>query len=529
MPRDFFQGRQAGVLIPLFSIPSRESWGIGEIGDLPRLGTWLRSAGCSLVQLLPINEMAQGQDSPYSALSAMAIDPLFISPGNAIDVLAAGGEGLLSADERAMLQTARESSGIRYDLVRCVKTRAFRAAFEIFERQEWRTGTARGAELGAFIARERWWLDEYTLFRALHAARQERSWREWPPLIRDRDPAALAAVRDEFSREILYFAYLQWLADAQWREARALGGIGVFGDFPFMVDGDSADVWSRQGDFRLNASVGAPPDAFSATGQDWGFPAYRWNEIAAGGYAWLAARARRSADLFDGYRVDHLVGFFRTYVRELDGRAGFVPADELEQIVQGEALLDLFNTSGARVIAEDLGVIPRFVRTVLARLEIPGYKVLRWERDWDEPGQPFRDPRTYPTCAVATSGTHDTETLAEWWTNAPVDERRAVATLPSLAGAGIDPESPFSDRLRDAILEALAVSAADLVLLPIQDLFGWRDRINTPAMIDARNWTWRLPWPVDDLVDQPIARGRARFLRVLMERSGRVPNGQPLP
>lgn len=529
MPADFFHGRHAGVLIPLFSIPSRESWGIGEIGDLPRLATWLRSAGCSLVQLLPINEMAQGQNSPYSALSAMAIDPLFISPATAIDVLAAGGEGLLSADERAMLQTARESPTIRYDLVRAVKTRAFRAAFEIFERQEWRPGTPRGAALREFIERERWWLDDYALFRALQAARQERSWRDWPEALRTRAPDALAAARAEFSREVLYYAYLQWLADEQWREARALGGIGVFGDFPFMVDGDSADVWSRQSDFRLDASVGAPPDAFSATGQDWGFPAYRWKAIADGGYAWLVARARRSADLFDGYRVDHLVGFFRTYARELDGRAGFVPAEELEQIVQGEALLEIFRASGARVIAEDLGVIPNFVRTVLSRLEIPGYKVLRWEREWDQQGQPFRDPRDYPACAVATSGTHDTETLADWWTNAPIDERRAVAALPSLAAAGINPASPFSDTLRDAILEALAASAADLVLLPIQDLFGWRARINTPAVIDGRNWTWRLPWPVDDLEGQPVARARARFQRALMERSGRVPNDQAVP
>ena len=523
MARDFFRGRHAGVLVPLFSIPSRESWGIGEIGDLPRFADWMKAAGFSLVQLLPINEMAHGQNSPYSALSAMSIDPLFISPARAIDVQAAGGEMLLSADERSMLRAAREAPAVDYDLVRHVKTRAFRAAFDSFETNEWRADTQRARELRAFIERERWWLEEYCLFRALHAHERERSWRDWPAPLRDRDPAAIVAARAEFERELLYYAFLQWLAAGQWQDARSSSGIGVFGDFPFMVSGDSADVWSRQEDFRLDASVGAPPDAFSATGQDWGFPAYRWSDIAAGGYAWLSARARRSAELFDGYRVDHLVGFFRTYVREQDGRAGFVPAGEADQIAQGETLLELFRETGARVIAEDLGVIPNFVRAVLARLGIPGYKVLRWEREWDEAGQPFRDPRRYPSCAVATSGTHDTETLLEWWNNAPLEERRAVAAVPSLADAHIDPESPLTDRTRDALLAALLCSSADLVLLPIQDLFGWRDRINTPALIDSRNWTWRLPWLVDDLLRQPVASERAGFLREVVERCNRMP------
>lgn len=524
MPRDFCCGRHAGVVVPLFSIPSRDSWGIGEIADLPRFAEWLTSAGFSLVQLLPLNEMAHGQNSPYSALSAMAIDPLFISPARAIDVQAAGGELLLSAEERSMLRAAREAPAIQYDLVRRVKTTAFRAAFETFETKEWRADTERARQLRAFMERERWWLDEYCLFRALHARARERAWLEWPAPLRDREPDALAAASRELARDRLYYAYLQWLADEQWRDVRS-SSVGVFGDFPFMVSGDSADVWSRQDDFRLDASVGAPPDAFSATGQDWGFPAYRWADIAAGGYAWLSARARRSAELFDGYRVDHLVGFFRTYVREPDGRAGFVPNDEAQQIAQGEALLDLFRKTGARVIAEDLGVIPNFVRAVLARLGIPGYKVLRWEREWDEPGQPFRDPRRYPSCAVATSGTHDTETLLEWWNNAPLVERRAVVAVPSLAEKRIDPASPFSNRTRDALLEALLCSSADFVLLPIQDLFGWNDRINTPGSIDSRNWTWRLPWSVDDLPHQVVARERAGFLRELAERCGRRTSG----
>ena len=519
MARDFFRGRHAGLLVPLFSIPSRSSWGVGEIGDLPRLGAWMADAGFSFVQLLPINEMADGQNSPYSAMSAMAIDPIFIAPAAVPDIAALGGEDLLSAEDRTQLAAARQSRGVDYGVVRAIKTRAFRAGFDHFRATEWDANTRRAQRLKLFLERARWWLDDYALFRALHAREEGRHWREWPEDLRDRQPAALARARQELGAEILFYSYLQWLAADQWADARDACGIGVFGDFPFMVSGDSADVWSRQHDFRLDASVGAPPDAFSETGQDWGFPAYRWKTIAAGGFRWLAARARRSAELYDGYRVDHLVGFFRTYVREQSGQAAFVPPDQPEQVLQGERVLDVLSATGARIIAEDLGVIPGFVRETLERLEIPGYKVLRWEREWDAHGQPFRDPASYPQSSVATSGTHDTETVAQWWEEAPADERHAVAAI---VGGGLDPGSPFDARVRDAIVTALYAASSDIVLLPIHDIFGWRDRVNVPALIDAQNWTWRLPWPVEALQEEGDGRDRARFTASLSGKYGRL-------
>jgi 4-alpha-glucanotransferase len=519
MPRDFYQGRHAGLLVPLFSIPSRSSWGIGEIGDLPRLGAWMAEAGFSFVQLLPINEMADGQSSPYSAMSAMAIDPIFIAPAAVADIQALGGEALLPAEDRAQLEAARASGGVDYAAVRAIKTRALRAGFEHFRATEWSARTRRAQRLQRFLERARWWLDDYALFRALHAREQGRYWRDWPEGVRDRDPAALARARQELAGEIFFYSYLQWLAADQWIEARDACGIGVFGDFPFMVSGDSADVWSRQQDFRLDASVGAPPDAFSDTGQDWGFPAYRWQAIAQGGFRWLAARARRSAELYDGYRVDHLVGFFRTYVREQSGQAAFVPADQSEQARQGERVLEVLSATGARIIAEDLGVIPAFVRETLERLEIPGYKVLRWEREWDHDGQPFRNPAEYPHISVATSGTHDTETVAQWWDEAPIEERRAVAAI---VGPGCDPDSSFDARVRDAIVRVLYASSSDIVLLPVHDIFGWRERVNRPALIDDQNWTWRLPWPVEELNLEPEGRERAEFTALLAQQHGRL-------
>jgi 4-alpha-glucanotransferase len=521
MPRDFFRGRHAGLLVPLFSVPSKESWGIGELPDLPRLGAWMAEAGCSFVQLLPLNEMAEGQNSPYSALSAMAIDPIFIAPSAVLEIQALGGEALLTDEERARLCRARAGSAIDYTAVRAIKHKAFRAAFDRFFERDWRPKTARAKRLQRFTERARWWLDDYAIFRALHAREGGRYWREWSAPLRDRDPAALAGAREDLETEILFHSYLQWLAADQWAEARDACDIGVFGDFPFMVSGDSADVWSRQQEFRFDASVGAPPDAFSETGQDWGFPAYRWHDVAAGGFQWLAARARRNAELYDAFRVDHLVGFFRTYVRERDGTASFVPPEQADQIVQGERVLEVLSAPGARLIAEDLGVFPPFVRETIERLHIPGYKVLRWEREWEIDGQPFKDPSSYPARSVATSGTHDTETMAQWWEEAPLDERRAVAALMGIEAPGWDPSHGFDATTRDAILRALFSSSSDIVLVPIHDIFGWRERVNTPAVIDDRNWTWRLPWPVDDLETESAARERAEFLSALTQQTQR--------
>jgi 4-alpha-glucanotransferase len=355
------------------------------------------------------------------------------------------------------------------------------------------------------------------LFRAIHRREGERPWTEWPDELRRRDAAALDRAREELRRDVLFHQYLQWLAWSEWRDARmAAQGVQLFGDLPFMVDGDSADVWSRQDEFRLDVTVGAPPDAFSETGQDWGMPLYQWDAIASGGFRWPRDRARRSADLYDGYRVDHLVGFYRTYGKPKDGRQPFfTPPDEPSQLALGERLLGIFREPYSEIIAEDLGTVPDFVRASLARLSVPGFKVLRWERNWQAEGQPFRDPAEYPPISVATSGTHDTEPLAIWWEQAPDAERQQVSRLPTIRriASGEDIAAAPYDRVRDVLLEALFASESELLLLPVQDVFGWRDRINVPGTVDDGNWTYRLPWPVDRLDEVADARARQQRLR----------------
>lgn len=515
-------GRHAGIMVPLFSIPSGESWGIGEIPDLIALSRWLQSAGFDFVQLLPVNEMAEGQNSPYSAMTAMAVDPIFLALRDVPDFDEAGGLAALAGEDREALQAARAATAVDYAAVRRLKQRALGLAFESFQARHWTADSARAGALRAFAARERWWLDGYALYRALHEEHAARPWMEWNAGLRDRDPAALDDARDRLATRILYFEYLQWLADGQWQRARqACAPVGIFGDFPFMVGADSADVWTRQHEFRVDVSVGVPPDAFSETGQDWGLPAYRWDVVEAGGYEWLRNRTRRCAELFDGFRIDHLVGFYRTFVKEADGRTYFVPDREEDQQQQGERLLRLFGSHGAQILAEDLGTVPDFVRASMASLGVPGMKVLRWEREWKARGQPFRDPSAYPPLSVATSGTHDTETIAEWWDGADGDERRAVLELPLLRERGIAAADPFTDEVRDTMLETLVASGSNLLILPMPDVFGWRARINIPASVADENWTWRLPFPVEDLTSAPEPSERAAFLRRLTARYGR--------
>ena len=518
--------RHAGVIVPLFSVTSTKSWGIGELPDLAPFATWLAGAGFNRVMLLPIGPLAGGDASPYSAVSAMAIDPIYIGIDDVPEFSRAGGLLALGEDARANLQAARESSTVTYERVRRVKDAALARAFDHFFAEEWAQLALRASELAGYISRERWWLDDHALYLAIAHATGQMNWRDWPQPLRDREPAALDDARRNLSREVLRHQYLQWIAETQWQRARVqshAAGVTLFGDLPFMMSGAGPDVWVRPDEVMFDVRLGVPPDAFSATGQDWGLPTYKWDRIAETGYAWLRQRARRMASLYDGYRVDHLVGLYRTFGRPAEGEPFFAPADEPAQRVQGEALLEILRDTGATIIAEDLGVVPDFVRESLTRIGVPGCKVLRWERDWHADGKPFVDPATYPARSAALTGTHDTETLAGWWTNAGSDERAALTELlrASLPDTSFDSAAPWSDSLRDAILAVMYRSASEELFFPVQDLFGWFHRINVPATVGEHNWTWKLPWPVDVLATNDTSNDRQQTLRTLSEETGR--------
>ena len=247
--------------------------------------------------------------------------------------------------------------------------------------------------------------------------------------------------------------------------------------------------------------------------------------MAGEDYRWLRQRARRMARLYDGYRVDHLVGFFRTYSRKLGQQAGaFDPSDEASQIALGESLLRVFQEDGAQITAEDLGSIPDFVRASLLQMGVPGYKVLRWERAWDQEGKPFLDPATFPPASVVTTSVHDIEPIALWWEVAEKEERHRFAALlnPSDTADRAVAAAPFTPTLRDEILSLTYHAGSELLLLPVQDAFGWPDRINTPATVGDENWTWRMPISVNAMQTDAAAIECADRLRRLSEESERL-------
>lgn len=515
--------RQAGVLIPLFSLRSAAGWGVGEIPDLVPFARWAQDAGLSTILLLPANEAARGQNSPYFSLSAFAIDPVYVAPEAIPDFQAAGGVDALSPVEREALAVVRRAPHVRWDQVRILKRRAFQLAFERFLAEEWEKKTARARALQAFIEEERAWLPDYALFVALHDVELAgTAWMDWPEPLRERDAAALAAAHDRHAREILYQEWMQWVAEEQWHAARAVAnreGVRLGGDLPFMVAEDSADVWAKREDFRTDASVGVPPDAFSPTGQNWGFPVYRWPEMKAAGYPWIRERARRSADLYDLYRVDHVVGLYRTYYFPKDGaEARFVPEEETEQIENGEAVLRICS-EGAQVVAEDLGVVPDFVRTSLTALEIPGYRVQRWEKNWKNGGDAFLDPIEWPALSIATSGTHDTESLADWYEALPAEERAQLLALPQLEGLREREPERYDEGVRNALLELVYSAGSNLALLPFQDLLGARERVNLPGTVSEENWTYRMPMDMVALAADRETRDRLRALAVATGRA----------
>jgi 4-alpha-glucanotransferase len=516
--------RRAGVLVPLFSIRTTDrdggGWGVGEIPDLVVFADWAARAGFSVLQLLPVNEVTGGETSPYSAGTAFALDPVYLALDRCEDFLALGGRDALLDEDRRVLDALVAAPRVDWAGVRALKGRWLRRAYERFRDEEWRANSARAEALRRFGEEERDWLDEYALFAALHD-RHQSWWRDWPAPLRDRDPAALAQAARELEDEILEKRWQQWQLDAQWKRARAEAlarGVELMGDLPFMVSGDSADVWARQDQFRLDRRVGTPPDAFSAEGQDWGLPVYDWARMEETDFAWIRSRAARCAELYALYRVDHVIGLYRTYYRDAADKTvnGFTPETEEEQVRLGERLLQIMERS-AEIVAEDLGMVPPFLRPSLTALGIPGYRVMRWEKEEDGT---FRDPADWPRLSVATNGTHDIETDAEWWDALPAEEKKALLAIPALAK--LAPDQAFDDQVRDTLLEVLYQAPSVLVIVPLQDTLGTRERVNVPGTVGPENWTYRMATSVEALARTDAAER----LRTLAERSDRrLPGG----
>jgi 4-alpha-glucanotransferase len=512
--------RLAGVLVPLFSIRSASDWGVGELPDFVRFAPLLERAGLKVLMTLPLLEPSPGQESPYSPVSAFALDPLYVALDEVPEMEALGGREALDAEDRAALRAARGALSVRHDIVRPLKKRWLARCFEHF-RAHVDPESERARDFARFRDEQAHWLPDYALFRTLKE-HHPQSWREWPEPLRFGLGSALAEARRTHADEIAFREYVQWLAFRQLQRARetlSARDLHLGGDEPFLVAEDSADVWAHQDLYRFDATVGAPPDAFSATGQDWGLPPYRWDRIASQGYELFRQRGRHAAKLFDLVRIDHVVGLYRTYHWPLDkGAPFFVPSHEHEQRAQGEAVLRAFGEAGADLIAEDLGVIPDFVRASLWELGVPGFRVLRWEQR----GGHFRQPHEYPPQSVATNGTHDTETTAVWWEALPEYERRAIRAIPELGGVPAEVFASYNRHVHDALMAALYGAPSNLLLLPVQDIFALRERINVPSTVGPQNWSWRLPWSIETMDREHHVGAQLDALAELARRTGRL-------
>ena len=514
----FMPGRLSGILLPLFSLRSRSDFGIGDFGALPPLFRWMQSARQRMLVFLPLLPTLPGDASPYATRSAFGLNPFFIDLAQVPEFNELG-EGAMPSDERQRLETARASHRIRYDLVFPLKRAVLRRAFERFEQIHWKTDSNRAAELRQYLREQRSWLDTLSVFCAISDDRRNQAWWEWPEPLRTLQPAALDEERKRLATEILFYSWQQWIAEVQWRQVRKAAReheIALCGDEPFIVAEDSRDTWAFPDILKRDARLGVPPDDFSAVGQDWGLPYFDFEAMRKDDFAWLRARAARTADYYDLRRIDHAVGYFRQWIRDKKTPLGrFLPAEEATQRAQGEQLFRLL-AAAAGIVAEDLGVVPDFVRQTLTRLSIPGYRVLRWERD----AGVYRDPRHFPALSLVTTSTHDTETLREWWETLTGDERAAaVRVYPELQT--VADTSTFGPQTHEALIAVAQNAGSDLCIIPWQDAFGTRERINLPGSISSENWAYRIEPNVDELWGRDDCRAIAALLARLSEAAGR--------
>ncbi|HTQ56671.1 MAG TPA: 4-alpha-glucanotransferase [Bryobacteraceae bacterium] len=475
--------RASGILLHPTSLPG--PFGIGDLGPAAyRFADFLASAGQRIWQVLPLGPTGYG-DSPYQLFSAFAGNPLLIS----LEQLAA--DGLLTAAELARAPDFPVDT-VDYG-------RVIRFKFELLRAAHARFGG--GADFDVFQRENAVWLGDYALFMALKAAHGEESiWSRWEPEVVSRQPAALSAWRSRLAREIAFVEFTQYVFARQWRSLHDYArqrGIRIMGDLPIYVAHDSADVWSHPELFQLDAGgdpavmSGVPPDYFSATGQLWGNPIYRWERMAESGFRWWVDRLRAALAQVDIVRVDHFRGleaYWEVPAGETTARNGrWVkgPGPALFTALQ-EALGEL------PIVAENLGVITPEVEAIRTQFGFPGMAILQFAFGKDPQAPDFK-PHNYPRDRVAYTGTHDNDTTVGWWSSAGAGDSTRTA-------ADVAEERAFTRRylatdgreIHWVFIRALIASVANTVLFPLQDVLGLGSeaRMNTPA-VPSGNWRWR--------------------------------------
>lgn len=461
--------RASGVLLHPTSLHGPH--GCGDLGPSAyHFVDWLVTAGQRLWQILPLSVIGAG-NSPYTSPSAYAGNVLLIHLANEPEP-----------------EPAFDAQRVDYDAVIPWRTGRLRKAAARFAAQ----GTAaERASFDAFCESHRGWLDDYTLFMALSQQHPGVDWCDWEPALARRDAQALQAARARHAEEMAFHAYGQWRFYDQWARLRAYAnerGVKVVGDAPIFLAFHSVEVWARPELFELDESrrphvvAGVPPDYFSATGQRWGNPLYRWSAHAAENYAWWIDRIRRTLELVDIVRIDHFRGFADYW--EID--AGEPTAIHGRwRPGPGAALFDAVAQAlgPSPIIAEDLGIVTPEVHALRRRFKFPGMRVLQFA--FAEGNRNPYLPHHHEPDSVVYTGTHDNDTARGWWASASEHERTHASAYLATDGHEIH---------WDLIRAALA-SVADTAIVPMQDVLGLgsEHRMNRPGEASG-HWEWRFRW-----------------------------------
>ena len=466
--------RASGILMPISSLPS--PYGIGTMGAAARsFVDFLVKSGQAYWQILPVCPTSYG-DSPYQSFSTFAGNPYFID----LDDLAK--QGLLLPEEYASIDWECTPDCINYGVMYEKRYAVLRCAAK-------RLLAKPGADYRRFVKENDFWLPDYALFMALKDAHNGVCWLEWEEPLRHREPAALAAARQQYADDVAFWQAVQFMFYSQWQALKHYANrqkIRIIGDLPIYVALDSVDVWSCPQEFQLDENLlptevaGCPPDGFSATGQLWGNPLFDWDSMAKTGYAWWVRRIKHMCSIYDVVRIDHFRGFAGYYAipygeaTAQNGRWREGPGYALFAAIKKKL-------GSPRIIAEDLGFLTEDVTALLKQCGYPGMKLLEFAFDSRDGGD-YR-PHSYPKNCIAYVGTHDNEPVNGWMeTAAPEDVARAVRYLNLTKKEGY----------HWGMMRGIWSSAADLAVVQAQDLLGLghESRMNTPSTLGG-NWCWR--------------------------------------
>jgi 4-alpha-glucanotransferase len=481
--------RCSGILLHFTSLPGR--FGIGDFGPSAyEFADFLSAAGQKLWQVLPLNPTGYG-DSPYQCFSAFAGNPMLLSLERLRD------QGLLLESD---LATAPEfpQDYVDYGPVIEYKMPLLRRAAHSFFAG---ASTTDRIAFDRFCASAGSWLEDYALFMACKDAHDKIMWPLWEPQIRSRDAIAIREWSNKLASEVQAYKFWQFEFFRQWEALKtycAERGIRLMGDVPIYVAHDSADVWAHPELFHLDDQgrptvvSGVPPDYFSATGQLWGNPIYRWDLLAADGYKWWIERFRASLAMFDMVRLDHFRGFESYWevpgneTTAINGRWVKGPGEDLFLALQG-AFGEL------PIVAENLGVITPPVEKLRQQFRLPGMSLLQFAFGNDPQGPSFR-PHNYTRDLVAYTGGHDNDTTVGWWTSSGASDstrsQEDVRKEHDSARAYLNFED--DSEIHWIMIRAVQASVADVAIMPLQDVLGLGSeaRMNLPGKVSG-NWKWR--------------------------------------